>query len=41
MEWWTATSEPARRNTMHHAETTDIAKAWARHKQMQIRDETR
>jgi hypothetical protein len=41
MTWWTAMSEPARRNVMYHAETTDIAKAWAWQKQMQIEDEAR
>lgn len=36
--WWAAMSEPARRNVMFRAETTDIAKAWAWHKLAQIED---
>jgi hypothetical protein len=36
--WWMAMSEPSRRNVMYHAETTDIAKAWAWHKWVQIED---
>jgi hypothetical protein len=36
--WWTAMSEPARRNVVFHAETTDIARAWAWHKRAQIED---
>jgi hypothetical protein len=38
MVWWTAMSEAERRNVMFHAETTDIAKAWAWHKRTQIED---
>lgn len=40
MTWWTAMSDPARRNLMFHAETTDIAKAWAWHKLVQIEEAT-
>jgi hypothetical protein len=36
--WWMAMSEPARRNAMFHAETTDIAKAWAWHRLEQMQD---
>ncbi len=36
--WWQTMSEPAQRNLMFHAETTDIAKAWSWHKWVQIAD---
>ena len=38
MVWWTAMSEPERRNVTFHAETTDVAKAWAWNKRTQIED---
>jgi hypothetical protein len=41
MAWWTTMSEAARRNVMWHAETTDIPKAWAWHKRVQIEEATR
>ena len=38
LAWWATMSEAAQRNVMFHAETTDIAKAWAWHKSVQIDD---
>jgi hypothetical protein len=38
LAWWRSMSGPAQRNLMYHAETTDIAKAWAWHKLVQIED---
>ncbi len=38
LAWWRTMSESARRNIMFHAETTDIEKAWAWHKWVQIED---